>query len=105
MKKLVVFVVDSCIIILCSRGTRKEGNDQPHESNRNTPNASAIKGTPRPLTLELARTQCRQGDIQLTNGSRVCEANYLTIFRTKQGLTTKGNEYCLGRIVQATWQG
>jgi len=37
------------------KGTRKEGNDQPHERDRNTPNASATKGTPRPLTLEQAK--------------------------------------------------
>jgi len=102
LNKCLVFDIKSCIMFICSRGTRKEGNDQPHERDRNTPNASAIKGTPRPLTLGLAKTQCRQGDIQLTKGSRVCEANYLTIFRTKQGLTTKGEEYCLGRIVSAT---
>jgi len=39
-------------------------------------------------------------DSQLTNCSRVCEANYLTIFRTKQDLTAKGEENCLGRIVK-----
>jgi len=47
--------MESCIIFICSRGTRKKAKARPpHERDRNTPNASAIKGTPRPLTLEQA---------------------------------------------------
>ena len=72
MKKLVVFSCQRYIIFICSRGTRKEGNDQPHERDRNTPNASAIKGTPRPLTLGLARDSMPiVKDSQLINCSRV----------------------------------
>lgn len=45
------------------------------------------------------------GNIQPINCSRVCEANYLTIFRTKQDLTAKGDEDCSKGKVKATWQG
>ena len=84
---------------------RKETTN-PHERERNTPNASAIKRTPRPLTLGLARDSMSIAkDSQLTNCSRVCEANYLTIFRTKQDLTAKGDAYCSKGKVKATWQG
>ena len=84
---------------------RKETTN-PHERKRNTPNASAIKRTPRPLTLGLARDSMSIAkDSQLTNCSRVCEANYLTIFRTKQDLTAKGDAYCSKGKVKATWQG
>ena len=37
MKITVVFCCQGCIIYICSRGTRKEGNDQPHERDRNPP--------------------------------------------------------------------
>ena len=40
----------------------KESESQPHERDRNTPNASAIKGTPRPLTLELGESLTTTGD-------------------------------------------
>ena len=84
---------------------RKETTN-PHERERNTPNASAIKRTPRPLTLGLARDSMSIAkDSQLTNCSRVCEANYLTIFRTKQDLTAKGDAYCSKGKVKASRQG
>jgi len=55
MKKLVVFSCERYIIFICSRGTRKKAKARPpHERERNAPKSSEIKGTPRPLTLELA---------------------------------------------------
>ena len=36
MKIIVVFSCQRYIIFICPRGTRKEGNDQPHERDRNS---------------------------------------------------------------------
>jgi hypothetical protein len=56
LNKCLVFDMKSCIMFICSRGTRKKAKARPpHERDRNTPNALAIKGTPRPLTLEQAK--------------------------------------------------
>jgi hypothetical protein len=74
------------------KGTRKEGNDQPHERDRNAPNASAIKGTPRPLTLELAQGR----RLRNTKSAKLRLLRYQDIQATKpdkakwQGL----NVYC-----------
>jgi len=56
MKKLVVFSCQRYIIFICSRGTR-EGRKRPTPMRETgtLPNASAIKRTPRPLTLGLAK--------------------------------------------------
>jgi len=55
--------MESCIIFICSRGTRKKAKARPpHERERNPPNASATKGTPRPLTLELGESLTTTGD-------------------------------------------
>ena len=83
MKKLVVFVVGSCIIILCSRERGKEGNDQPPMRGKATPpNLRKLRERKALHDLELARTQCCQGDIQLTNGSRVCKVLLSHDFKT-----------------------
>ena len=70
----------------------KEGNDQPHERDRNTPNASATKGTPRPLTLEQAQGR----RLRNTKSAKLRLLRYQDIQATKpdkakwQGL----NVYC-----------
>ena len=84
---------------------RKETTD-PMRGKGTLPKASATKRTPRPRTLGLARDSMSIAkDSQPINCSRVCEANYLTIFRTKQDLTAKGDAYCSKGKVKASRQG